>query len=273
MKQFETFDGNKIFYKIVRKKKPFVMFVHGLSGNYSGWEFELNFLEKKGYSTITFDLRGHGNSSIPEKDFSMDAYCRDIFELLKKEKIKKVSLVSHCFGGMISQKFYEKYPSMVSSIALINTTYKNPFECNIPVPKKIQGILKKAASGTSNLLDKTFIKNIKYPRMKCNEFIKYPNFFICFLASMVYTHPKTMLKCQETMMKFNSEKILKKIKVPVLIIGGTADKFFPAKISQEMKCLAIKSELRIIKGKHLTVMKQADEVNKTIFDFFKRNHI
>lgn len=97
----KSFDGTKIYYKINRKSGLFLIFVHGWTNNWSVWEKEIKFFQKKGYSTLTLDLRGHGQSDKPQnkKQYRFQCFAKDINEIIKKEKINNFVLIGHSMGA------------------------------------------------------------------------------------------------------------------------------------------------------------------------------
>ena len=126
-KTFETFDGLKLKYRIKRNKKPFLVFLPGFFGNSSVWVPVLRYFEKKGYSTLTFDFRGHGFSDKPRRKrlYRFENFVKDLDLLLKKEKIKNFIFIGYSTGGQIAvyhQARFKKAKKMV----LISTNYENP---------------------------------------------------------------------------------------------------------------------------------------------------
>lgn len=274
-KYHKSFDKTKIYYRVNKQKKPYIVFVHGLSGNFSGWKLQLDFFEKLGYSTLTYDLRGHGNSDVPKnKDYSVDSHAKDLYSLLKSEKIKEIILIGHCFGGLVIQKFYDNHPKKVKKLILINTSYKDSYsETSMPGLKFITKPLLLFYAILQKIVDYTFFKNLKYKRMKCNEYPNSFNWYIMTLSTLFYTHPTTVLSSQKVMIKTNYKKLIQKIKIPTLILSGRYDKFFPPQIQNSMHKLIKKSKLILIESKHLSILKSSKEVNNILLKFIKNNKI
>jgi pimeloyl-ACP methyl ester carboxylesterase len=80
------------------------------------WKPQVEFLSK-GFKVITYDLRGFGNSSIPNN--SKYSHVDDLKELLKHLGVDRVSIIGHSFGSAIAVDFTLKYPKMVDKIVLI----------------------------------------------------------------------------------------------------------------------------------------------------------
>ncbi len=102
---YKSRDGVKIYYKIDRKRgKPYLLFLHGLAGNSNDFYYLKRGLSNK-FSTIVVDFRGHGKSSKPKGNYySLDRFVSDIVGILKKHRIRRVSIVGFSMGAYIGIK-------------------------------------------------------------------------------------------------------------------------------------------------------------------------
>jgi pimeloyl-ACP methyl ester carboxylesterase len=269
-RKIKSFDSTQIFYRIKRGSKQFLIFVHGLSGNYTGFLNQMRFFEKKGYSTVALDLRGHGKSEIPKnEDFSIDAISKDIDVILRHEGIDKAILIGHCFGAVVCLNFYKFFPKKVKSLIIINSTYKSPLDTTIIKSAKYFKPLFRAFYNLniyiSRRIRKQTNRNINFIKLK-----KWPNSVLMTASVLVFTNLKTVSSCHRQFLDFDGMQIVKNVNVKTLIIAGKKDKFFPVEVSKRMRRLIRKSSLRVInKGNHLTVLKASDEINNCIYDFLK----
>ena len=109
--------------EIKRYETP-LLFVHGSCG--AAWNWNENFLPyfaEKGFSSHAISLRGHGKSEIP-KNFnstSIADYVSDVLQVV--ETLPKMPvLIGHSLGGLIVQKFLEKYKASLGVLV-----------CSVPV--------------------------------------------------------------------------------------------------------------------------------------------
>jgi len=127
----ETANG-KIFYYLTPRKtdKPTVVFLHGLTANHTQCPKIVNMLEEQGYSCLTPDLRGHGNSDKTKKRelYKIHVFVEDLREIIRQEKLESIILVGYSFGGMIALSFAAKYPKIVEKLVLISTNYIGPLK-------------------------------------------------------------------------------------------------------------------------------------------------
>lgn len=257
-------DNLKIYYKQLNKtsKKPCLFFIHGWLFNHRSFDYETDFFKKLEYRVICMDVRGHGHSDKPKKQsyYKLPKIIEDMNLILKKEKIKKVILVGHSMGGMISLAFYKKHPENVEKMVLISTLYKTLLS-----GKHLVNNLKETV--------KTIFKFHNKKRKQINELetqnLKKKRDVEIFVKEFEHTPTRVAVFFIGELMKYNAKKDLKNIKVPTLIIAGSRDQFFDLKYEKEMKNLIPKSKLIVYDATHSIIIKQAEKVSKDILKFIK----
>lgn len=98
-----------------------VVLLHGFCGSSQYWKFIAPALEN-GYRLIIPDLRGHGQSSVPEGPYLMETMAEDIAELLEQLEIEKAVLFGHSMGGYVTAAFAGKHPDKLAGCGLIHST-------------------------------------------------------------------------------------------------------------------------------------------------------
>jgi pimeloyl-ACP methyl ester carboxylesterase len=266
-KTIKSFDNTEIFYRINRKERQFLVFIHGIAGNHTSYMQQLHFFEEKDYSTIALDLRGHGNSEIPyNRNFSKEAMARDVLAILKRENIHSATIVGHCYGAVIGLVIYKLFPERVDGMIIINSTYTDPLTGWKVYNKQAKALIKsfyKANLSLSRYIGKKKNRSI--------DFVKYkglPNSIIIAASTFMFTNLAAVSSCHIQFLDFEGTDTLKSLKIRALILAGKGDTFFPLDISKKMKEITPHCELRIInRGKHLTILKAPQEVNHHIYDF------
>jgi len=77
-----------------------------------------------------------------------------------------------------------------------------------------------------------------------------------------------LAKLAKSMQDYNAEAVLKKIKVPTLILAAENDKFTPVWLSKKMHHLIPKSEILVIKkATHVALIEQPALINLRIEKF------
>lgn len=105
------------------KGKDSTVFLHGLvSGNLATWysSFALPLAEDR--HAILYDLRGHGDSSVPINGFDLNSHARDLKAIIdhKTDPNLPVDLVGHSMGALIALRFALTWPERLKRLVLVD---------------------------------------------------------------------------------------------------------------------------------------------------------
>lgn len=275
-----SFDGTKIHYRAVGQGIPIVC-CNGLGVPSFFWKyFESHF--KHRFQVIVWDYRGHGESGSPkkEKNASVDGLIEDCKAVLDALEVKKAILVGFSLGTQVILEFYGRYPERVIGLIPCLGTYGRPMDtfydsslskylyeviafigAVFPKPSswishfllknpfwyQLGGLLKMIDTGMANKADaQVYVDHILGVE---------PTFFAHLLKSV---------------QEHSTEAILKKVKVPTLIVGAENDQFTPVWIAKKMFRTIPKSELFIVKkGTHAALLEQPELINLRIDKFLR----
>ncbi len=269
-KRGESFDGTKINYDISRSRgsNNFLIFLHGFSSNLTAWRNERAFFHKLGIPTLAVDLRGHGKSDRPNslEDYKVEKFAKDIRAILKKEKISKIVLIGHSFGGMIAITFHKLYPNVSKGYVLVSTSCKTP--------RGVKAFFKKFSSTIyflNGILTKIRLYGTKFTHTNYKFFRKTKDRnIIRIIWNMLKTSLKSWLFTFENIADFDEVGVLKTIKKPVLIIEGAEDSILDIYNSRKLHELIRSSELKLIpKADHIILSTHSSEIEEEIYDFIK----
>ena len=99
---------------------PALFLTHGIGAAKNAWRFMTSELSKH-FTVITYDLRGHGNSPVSHKNFTLDDLVLDLEKIREKINIDKGHFMGHSLGGMIAPAYAKKFPDRVLSVGLLST--------------------------------------------------------------------------------------------------------------------------------------------------------
>ncbi len=104
---------------------PTLVFVHGWLLSHHYWSPLVEVLSHQ-YPCLSYDLRGFGDSQISPSDgeqnhsYSLEAYGRDLADLLEKLDITNAWLVGHSLGGSVAIWAAHLYPEKVKGVVCVN---------------------------------------------------------------------------------------------------------------------------------------------------------
>ncbi len=99
---------------------PVLFLIHGIGADQSVWRFMMPELNRH-FQVITYDLRGHGNSPMPNGEFGLSELVDDLERVREQTGIERAHFAGHSLGGMIAPAYARKYPNHVQSLILLST--------------------------------------------------------------------------------------------------------------------------------------------------------
>ncbi|MDN3205454.1 alpha/beta fold hydrolase [Algoriphagus sediminis] len=133
-------NGVNLFYTDQGSGEETVVFSHGLLWSHVMFEKQVELLKKK-YRVIAYDHRGQGSSEVREP-FDMDTLGDDAAELIKKLVGEAVHFIGLSMGGFTGMRLAARYPELVKSLVLLETSANaEPVE-NHPKYKTLNGLVK-----------------------------------------------------------------------------------------------------------------------------------
>lgn len=253
-----TYQSSKIFYRTIGKGRPVVL-IHGFAEDGDIWKNQIDFLQ--GYFQLIIpDLPGSGKSEMIN-DMSIEGMAEVIKATLLEEKIETCSLAGHSMGGYISLAFAEKYPQLISSIALVHSTaFADGEEKKANRLKSIEFVKKNGAFEflkaviTDLFTEKWYTNN----RLFVEDLIeKSKNFsdeaIIAYYQAMINRPDRTA--------------ILKSTNKPVLFIIGEQDKAVPFQQSLQQCYLPARSTIHILRSStHMGMWEEPGKVNTGLIE-------
>ncbi len=223
--------------------RPAVVLIHGEAGDHLSWPSELRRLS--GFLTYTLDLPGHGKSEGPGLQ-SINDYSSRILNFLNEVGLSSPILVGHGMGGAIALTVASEHATRVSGIVLVASGARLPIAT---------AMLENAANPSTfpfalQALHAATISSQMEPRLK--------EWSLKRLSAIRPTllHGD-LLACDA----FDLTDRLESLRIPILIICGTEDKFTPLRYSENLAHTCQGAALQTIDGAgHLVMLEQPRRV-------------
>ncbi len=127
-------DGAELFYRVDDFTDPWrepdtVVLHHGMAKNHKLWYGWVPILARH-YRVVRFDMRGMGQSSVPEPGYpwSLDNFANDLLGVLDKLRLQKVHLIGETVGGSIAMRFATLHQDRLLSLTACTspTSFMDP---------------------------------------------------------------------------------------------------------------------------------------------------
>ena len=99
--------------------------MHGSGLTHIVWSLHETFLTAKGYSVLSVDLPGHGNSEGPAIK-SIEGIAEWIKKLTEQLKVNEISFIGHSQGCLVGLEFASRFPQLIKSLVLVGGSYELP---------------------------------------------------------------------------------------------------------------------------------------------------
>ena len=256
-------NGIDINYEI-EGNGPWLTMSHSLACNLHMWDPQMAVLTKK-FKVLRYDTRGHGQSSAPAGDYTLDQLADDVKGLLDALKIKQTHWAGLSMGGMIGQAFALKYPGVFQSMVLADTTSRRPPDAAKMWGERIQNAQQK---GMDALVESTLGRWFTEPYRNSHKDV------MARIGNDIRKTPVAgFVGCCQAISKVDYLDRLKEIKCPVLVMVGEHDHGTPPEAARAIHQNLKGSELKIIpSAAHLSNIEQAEVFNKAMIGFFEQGH-
>jgi len=251
-------NGIEINYEI-EGDGPWITLGHSLACNLHMWDEQMDVLTKH-FKVLRFDTRGHGQSSAPAGDYTLEQMADDVKGLFDALGIKQTHWMGLSMGGMIGQTFALKYPGVFQSLILADTTSRRP-----PNAAEMWGerIAIARAKGMAGVLDATLAR--------------------WFTEAYRHTHKDVMARIGQQILstpvagfcgacaaiaKVDTLDRLQEIVCPALILVGEQDHGTPPDMARAIHANLPGSELVMIAdAAHLSNVQQHEIYNHAMMAF------
>lgn len=274
-RQFADTPQGRISY-IERGTGPAALFIHAANLNGYQWRHQVASLSDI-RRCIALDTLGMGHTEPNAgQSLSLAAQAEMINSFLDALAIDTVDLVGSDSGGAIAQIFAANHPDRIRSLTLTNCEV-HEFDNDNPAIEELKNLV--ASDGLIPLV-RTAAKNPDMARMALATTYEDPKMVAeetleIYLAPLASSEERLMLM-NRYFLEMNSadlmavEPKLRRLNVPVLILWGTGDPFFPVSCARWLEATLpdVREVMLIEGGKVLFCEERPETTNKKLREFW-----
>jgi 3-oxoadipate enol-lactonase len=252
----------ELYYEITDFTEPWrsgakpVVLIHGLGGTHGFWFYQARDLCRL-FPIITLDLRGHGQSSRVEQDFTMSDMALDVARLLRNLGAESVHVVGLSLGGMVVQQLALDCPHVVASLVLADTY------CGPPLG------FERVMADALRFIEENQMADVARARIT-NAFSDHvdPSIREHCIAQVAQNDKTSYVHAARAAFRFDVRKRLAEISVPTLVIVGEEDRVTPPPLSEEIASFIPGAVLRRISASgHISNIECPEEFNRALLEF------
>jgi pimeloyl-ACP methyl ester carboxylesterase len=264
----DSHDGGTI-YTISRGDGPPVVFCHGVTLSSRVWAKQFEAFPAAGFRAVAFDSRGHGESTVGESGHSIDNLADDLRTVLEELDLHDAILVGHSMGGMAVQAFAIRHPDVVRArvkgLVLQSTSSHNL----VSDARRVRAAIERLVGIGPDLGTFMRPRNLGFLLARIgfgND--PHPSHVEATRQMLAACSRETTREAATALLRLDLTDGLPRVRVPTLVIVGTADALTPPRDSQRIADLIPGARLIEYPGAgHMLMYERSDEVDALIFEF------
>ena len=230
--------------------------MHGSGLTHIVWSLHETFLTAKGYSVLSVDLPGHGNSEGPAVK-SIEKIAEWIKKLMEQLKVNEISFIGHSQGCLVGLEFASRFPKLIKSLVLVGGSYELPVNPALidyadgGDMKSVELMMKWGYEGVKKFIGGNPVQKIINSPRQVQEGLAVD-----------------LRACNDYR---NGLEAAAKISCPTLCILGDKDKMVPLEKGKKMAESIKSSQLEVLKEcGHMIIFEKAFEMRKSVLEFINK---
>jgi 3-oxoadipate enol-lactonase len=257
----KTIGDIEVFYTI-EGEGPWLTMSHSLACNTTAWDDQAALLSKN-FKVLRYDTRGHGQTSATPGPYTLEQLADDAYGLLTALGITQTHWMGISMGGMIGQTMALKYPTLFTSLMLIDTTSRRPDNAQAMWGARITMAKEQ---GMISLLESTLERWFTEPFRK-----NHPNAIKSISDGILSTSVDGFCGCCAAIAQINTLDRLKEIQCPAIVMVGEHDHGTPPAMAKQIHDNLPNSEFVLIESAaHIANIEQPEAFNQAIQKFLQK---
>lgn len=244
---------------------PAVVLLHGFPLSRDMWRPQEEALAQAGFRLITPDLRGFGDSEVPEGPYSMSLFSDDVVALLDHLEIDRAVIGGMSMGGYILLNLLERYPERVVAACFITTRSSSDSETAKAGRLALLERMKK--EGTGSMAEMSIATLLAGETLRRNP--ELVNTVYRWMTSVDLRGIEGALHALLERKDYSS--LLENFDLPSLVIGADQDSAVPPEDLRVLSEGLPNNELCIIpEAGHMANLEQPEAFNECLLRFLRR---
>jgi 3-oxoadipate enol-lactonase len=238
--------------------------IHGFADNLNAWYKQVPEFSSQ-YRTLTYDVRGFGQTERAEASYEIDVFVEDLHELLNTLEIDSVCVLGFSMGGRIALEFALTHPERTTGLILANSGVEDSPRPEMEKHREImRSVLQQADLET---LSTMLTRGSFSPGFSSRD----PETFQSCKAMRMQNDPSDYFAIMGAVDRALDAPVdLSRLERPVLLIAGEHDALMGRSVAERMKEGIADAELKVLPTGHASALEAPEEFNRAVLDFMAR---
>lgn len=243
---------------------PAVLLIHGLGWSHALWHGVMMNLSAD-YRVIAGDTRGHGASEKSPGPYTMGQLATDWLGVLDACDAERSAVIGLSQGGMIAMRLAAMAPDRVAALGLLGTSCHFPDEAWAAMQERSRVAREMGWRASAEHTSRSLFS----PEFASRN----PSLVADFIDNRAAASASALGAATASLQGFDVRNSLSGVRIPVLIMHGTADTVIsPASAIETGRALPQAETVMIEGAGHILPVEQPDIVEKQIRRFLERHY-
>jgi 3-oxoadipate enol-lactonase len=250
-------EGARIWYTVDgRDDAPALLLLHSLGTSHALWDDQMPSLVDR-YRLIRYDARGHGKSSAPPGEFTIEQLGRDALAVLDAVGAKTAVICGISIGGLTSIWLGQHGGGRATKLVLANTAAR--IGTSEGWSERIRAV---RAEGMAAAAEQAL------PRWFTDDFReKHPDVAARFLQIARTCPLESYLAACAALRDADLRRDLHRITAPTLVIAGSKDPSTTVADGTYLRDNIPKAEMEVLEAAHLSNVERPAEFSELLTEF------
>ncbi|MGI8925161.1 MAG: alpha/beta fold hydrolase [Tepidiformaceae bacterium] len=249
-----------MYYEEQGSGDPLVL-IMGLGGDLQAWALQVPQLSRH-FRVITFDNRGAGRTSAPDRPCSIAGMAEDVAALMDHLGIAKAHVLGFSMGGYIAQEFALAYPKRLDRLILLATAPDIDGYGRAVVKNWIDVRRSSMSREQVVRLTSTWL----YSAELLDDEARYERSVLNSLNNPYAQQDHAFIRQAQAVLAFDARERLSAIQAPTLVVAGREDILVPPRNSARLAKLIPNATLLELSGAHLGCIEFPAEYNQAFLE-------
>ncbi len=249
------------YYEEAGSGEPLVL-IMGLGGDLQGWAFQVPVLAQH-FRVITFDNRGAGRTSAPDRPYSIAGMAEDVVALMDRIGVAKAHVLGFSMGGFIAQELALAHPERVGKLILLATAAgADGYMRNV-----VTGMVNARSSSMSREEQVRLMATFVYSAALFDDEARFEASIQNALNNPYAQQDHAFIRQAAACLGFDSRNRLPALKHETLVVSGAEDILVPPRHQKELAQLLANATFKELPGGHVGCIEMPLEYNAAFLEF------
>lgn len=234
--------------------------IHGAGDNLHMWYNQVPAFSQQ-YRVLTYDVRGFGETELPEGELSMTLLAEDLYELLQALRVEEAFVLGYSMGGRIALELALAHPEVVSALVLANSGVgagpRTP-----EAEERRRTLLSLLEKGDLETVAEQMTVNSFSPAFKERDLQAFQRYKEVKLRN----DPRGFARLWGALVTAAAPDP-SRLSCPTLIIAGERDSFMAMEAAQAVQAAIPGSRLEVLPTGHAAAIEAPGDFNRIVLDF------